>query len=181
MTERLREKYITEVRPSLMKDYAIDNELAAPRIVKVTVNSGIGSFRDSKDAVSAFKSDLTQLLGQVPHERRARKSIAAFKLREGQLVGLSATLRGDLMWAFLDKLITVVLPRVRDFRGISREAFDSHGNYSIGLTDHSIFPEVDPNKVKQSRGLQINIVVVNSDKSKSLSLLDRLGFPFSKE
>ncbi len=181
MEKRMKEKYQKEVVPALMKQFEIKNVMEVPTIKKVTVNAGIGEFRDSKEAVDSFREELGQIMGQIPNTRPSRKSISAFKLREGETVGLSATLRGERMWSFLDKLVNIVLPRVRDFRGISVKAFDSAGNYSLGLNDHTIFPEINPNKVKTGKGLQINVVIKNGDPERNRMLLDGLGFPFSKE
>ncbi|HOM78382.1 50S ribosomal protein L5 [Patescibacteria group bacterium] len=181
MSERLKEKYKKEILPKIVENFGIKCVMEAPSVSKVVVNSGIGDFRDSKEAVESFKEELAQILGQVPSARPSRKSISAFKLREGETVGLSATLRGERMWAFLDKLVNISLPRVRDFRGVPTDAFDKAGNYSLGVADHTIFPEINPNKVKVGRGLQITLVMRNSDKTKSRYLLEELGFPFSKE
>ncbi|HDQ88562.1 MAG TPA: 50S ribosomal protein L5 [candidate division WWE3 bacterium] len=181
MSNRLSEKYKKEIAPSLMKELDIKNVMCVPNISKVTVNAGVGEFRDSKEAMVAFKEELGQILGQTPNPRASRKSISAFKLREGETVGMSATLRGDIMWSFLDKLVNIVLPRVRDFRGVPITAFDSQGNYSLGLADHTIFPEINPNKVKLGRGLQVNVVMTTNDRDKNLLLLEKLGFPFKKE
>ncbi len=181
MSSRLQERYKNEVVPELVKELGLNNPLEAPKILKVSVNSGIGEFRDSKEAVNSFVEEMTQLLGQVPNVRVSRKAISGFKLKKGDVVGLSATLRDEKMWSFLDKLVNIVLPRVRDFRGLSVSAFDSNGNYSVGLTDHTIFPEVNPNNVKASRSLQINIVTSAEDREGSFLLLKKLGFPFKEE
>lgn len=181
MSERLKEKYKKEVVPSLMKDFKIKNPMAVAYIQKITVNSGIGSLKDNRENIESFRSELSLLLGQVPMVRKAKKSISAFKLREGEPIGISATLRGDRMWAFLDKLISIVLPRVKDFRGVSLNSFDSQGNYALGLDDHTIFPEVNPNKVRIGRGLQVNIVLKSPSKEQSKALLAGLGFPFEKK
>ncbi|MBD3366093.1 50S ribosomal protein L5 [candidate division WWE3 bacterium] len=181
MSERLQVKYKEEILPELVKELKLENSMSAPSIKKVSVNAGIGEFRESHDAVEAFKEEMTALLGQAPQERPAKKAISGFKLQKGDIVGISATLRGDKMWAFIDKLVNIVLPRVRDFRGLETTAFDEHGNYSIGLDDHTIFPEVNPNKVKESRPMQINIVTSAETKEASELLLRKLGFPLKKE
>jgi large subunit ribosomal protein L5 len=181
MATRMLEKYRTETAPQLVEELSLENALEAPRILKVSVNAGLGEFMESKEAIASFREELSQILGQIPHPRPSRKAISGFKLRKGDIVGMSATLRGERMWAFLDKLVNIVLPRVRDFRGLSVTAFDSHGNYSLGLDDHTIFPEVNPNQVKASRGLQINIVTSTDDVGASRLLLQKLGFPFVKE
>jgi len=174
MVEGLERKYKEEILPELVKELNLNNPMQAPRILKVSVNSGMGEFKDSRDAMASFKEELTGLLGQVPQFCHAKKAISGFKIQKGDIVGISATLRGEKMWAFLDKLINMVLPRVRDFRGLSVE------NYSIGLKDHTIFPEVNPNKVKVSRGLQINIVTSNNSVAEAELLLRKLGFPLEK-
>lgn len=181
MTERLKEKYQKEILPELVKELKLENPTSAPKIVKVSVNSGIGEFRESREAVESFREELTQLLGQVPQFSRAKQSVSGFKIKQGDIVGISATLRGEKMWGFIDKLVNVVLPRVRDFRGLSLDSFDKHGNYSIGLTDHTIFPEVNPNKVKESRGMQINIITSAENEEESELLLRKLGFPLKKK
>lgn len=180
MKTRLEKDYNEKVLPMLVKELKLENPLEAPRIKKVSVNAGIGEFMDSKESVAAFQEELGQLLGQVPQFRPSRKAISGFKLRKGDIVGISATLRGEKMWAFLDKLVNIVLPRVRDFRGLSLNSFDSHGNYSLGLDDHTIFPEVNPNQVKASRPLQINIITSTDGVEESKLLLRGLGFPFTK-
>jgi large subunit ribosomal protein L5 len=181
MASRLKEKYQKEIAPALMKEFGIKNPMSVPSIAKVTINSGIGGFRDSKEAMDAFRGELAQILGQIPNYRASKKSISGFKLREGEPVGMSANLRGERMWAFLDKLVNIVLPRVRDFRGVPTTSFDKQGNYSLGLNDHTIFPEINPNKVKLGRGLQVNVVMNTPNKDQNLKLLEKLGFPFSKE
>ncbi len=180
MAERLKEKYEKEILPALVKELELENKMSAPGILKVSVNAGIGEFRESRESVEAFKDELAGLLGQIPQFSRAKKSVSGFKVKEGDIVGISATLRGEKMWAFIDKLVNIVLPRVRDFRGLSLEAFDENGNYSIGLSDHTIFPEVNPNKVKESRHLQINIVTSAENKQESELLLRKLGFPLKE-
>jgi len=152
----------------------------APRILKVTLNMGIGRNKDDKAFVEEAVKELTMIAGQKTVTRKARKSISNFKLRQGEVIGLSATLRGERMWSFLDKLVGVVLPRVRDFRGVSSKAFDGHGNYTIGVTEHSIFPEVDPNKVTKAKGLEISIVTTARSDGEAKELLTKLGFPFAK-
>ncbi len=181
MAERLEKIYKEKVQPELVKELDLENPMAAPRIIKISVNAGIGEFRDSREAVESFKKELTDLLGQVPQYSIARKAVSGFKVQKGDIVGISATLRGEKMWAFIDKLVNIVLPRVRDFRGLSREAFDEDGNYSIGLKDHTIFPEVNPNEVKESRNLQINITTSAGNKEQSELLLRKLGFPLKEK
>ena len=181
MAERLKRQYKEEILPELVKELKLSSPMEAPKLVKVSVNSGIGEFKDSKESVSSFREELTDLLGQVPRFCRAKKAISGFKIQKGDIVGISATLHGDRMWSFVDKLVNVVLPRVRDFRGLDVGAFDSCGNYSIGLEDHTIFPEVNTSKVKVNRGLQINIVTNGKSVEEAELLLRKLGFPLKKK
>lgn len=177
---RLQEKYRKEVIPALQKELGLSNVMEVPKIKKVIINAGIGPFRESKEAVATFEQELAAIAGQKPNERRARKSEAGFKIRQNDVVGYAVTLRGARMWAFLDKLINVVLPRVRDFRGLSRTSFDKDGNYSIGVKEHTIFPEVNANTTKGIRTMQVVIVTDAKDKEKSEKLLSLIGFPFTK-
>ena len=177
---RLQEKYKKEVVPVLQKELNLSNVMEVPKIKKIIVNAGTGPFRENKEAVRVFREELAALVGQKPSERRARKSEAGFKIRQNDVVGYAATLRGPRMWAFLDKLISIVLPRVRDFRGLSRTSFDKEGNYSMGVTEHTIFPEVNQNTTKGIRHLQIVIVTDAGDKVKSEKLLSLIGLPFTK-
>jgi len=155
--------------------------MRVPRIKKVVVNAGIGSFRTSRDAVDSFEKEFGDIVGQKPYPRKARLSEAGFKIKQGDLVGFSATLRGELMWAFLDKLISVAIPRIRDFRGLGQESFDQSGNYSLGITEHVIFPEVNPNTTKGNRSMQVTIVSTNNDKEVNKALLTYIGMPFIKD
>ncbi len=178
---RLHELYKKEIVPKLMKELNLSNVMAIPNLKKISVNAGIGDFRDNKEAVDAFVEELSDLCGQRVHFRKARLSEAGFKVRKGDVVGVSVTLRGERMWAFFDKLVNIVLPRVRDFRGVSTEAFDEAGNYSIGIEEHTIFPEINPNKVKGTRGLQVTIVTTAKDKKSGKLLLEKLGTPFREK
>lgn len=178
---RLREKYEKEIAAKLKEEFKLGSVMEVPRIEKIVVNAGIGDFRDSKEAVQNFEEDLAKILGQKPYPRKARLSIAGFKIRKGDTVGYAATLRGEIMWAFLDKLISVAIPRIRDFRGLKVDSFDQAGNYSLGITEHIIFPEVDPNTVKGNRSLQITVVSTSNDKELNKALLNYLGMPFVKE
>ena len=180
MTPRLKEKYIKEVTPALMKELSLGNVMEVPKIQKVVVSSGIGAFRENKDAVAAFEEELSFLTGQKPSERKARQAEAGFKIRKGDKIGYTTTLRGSRMWAFLDKFINIVLPRVRDFNGLSIRSFDGNGNFSVGLDEHTIFPEVNPNTTKGIRGLQVTIVTNTNDNEKSKALLSSIGVPFEK-
>jgi len=178
---RLNEKYLKEVAPAAKKELKISNVMVVPRIVKVNVNSGIGPFRENREAVESFVNEMANLCGQKPCPRKAKKSEAGFKIKQGDVVGYTVTLRGERMWAFLDKLINVALPRVRDFRGLSEDSFDESGNYSLGVKEHVIFPEVNPNTTKGIRGLQISIVFNSNNLEKNKVVLKGLGFPFRKD
>lgn len=178
---RLREKYEKEIAPKMQKDLKISNVMALPKILKISINSGIGPFRENREAVESFHEELSALSGQKAYPRKARKSEAGFKIRKGDIVGYSVTLRGDKMWAFLDKLINIAIPRVRDFRGLSDESFDDNGNYSLGIKEHVIFPEVNPNTTKGIRSLQLTIGFNTSDVDHNKYLLNSLGMPFRKD
>ena len=178
---RLKETYVNKIAPKLMKDLKYANVMEVPHLQKISVNAGIGEFRENREAVEAFVSELASVTGQKPFPRKARLSEAGFKVRKNDVVGYAVTLRGDRMWAFLDKFISVALPRVRDFRGLSPESFDEVGNYSVGIKEHVIFPEVNPNVVKGIRSLQVTFVMSGKDKKANLVLLRELGFPFRKE
>ncbi len=177
---RLKDKYEKEIIPKLKEEFGYKNDLQAPRILKVVINSGVGRFsRDTKylDQVSHV---LAQITGQKPISRNARKSIAGFKVKKGMTVGYMVTLRGVRMYEFLDKLINIVLPRIRDFKGLDPKAFDGKGNYNIGITEHTVFPEISYEDVQQSFGLEISIITTVSDNKKAKKLLEFLGFPFKK-
>ena len=178
---RLKEKYTKEIAPKLKQEFDLKSVMQVPRLEKIVVNTGIGDFRDSREAVESFENEMSQFLSQKPYPRKARLSVAGFKIRQGDTVGFAATLRGEKMWAFLDKLISVAIPRVRDFRGLSTDSFDQAGNYSMGITEHIIFPEVDPNTVKGIRSLQVTLVSSSNDKGLNKAMLTYLGVPFKKE
>ena len=178
---RLQEQYQKEVAPALFKSLNFSNEMQVPRIKKVVVNIGLGEAMAEPKALDAAISDLTQITGQKPVTTKARKSIAAFKLREGVTIGTKVTLRGDRMWAFLDRLMNVALPRVRDFRGVSANAFDGRGNYTLGLRDQLIFPEIDYDKIDKLRGMEVTIVTSAKTDDQARALLQLLGMPFKKE
>ncbi len=178
---RMREKYQQEVVPALIKEFNYPNVMMVPRIQKVVVNIGLGEALDNAKAIDAAVSDLEKITGQKPVLRRARKSIAAFKLREGRIIGVKVTLRGARMWDFLDRLINIALPRVRDFRGISPNAFDGRGNYTLGLRDQLVFPEIEYDKVDKLRGMEISIVTTARNDEEGRALLKLLGMPFKKE
>jgi large subunit ribosomal protein L5 len=178
---RLYKRYLEYIEKEGKKELGIANVMEVPRIMKVKLNCGIGSFRDNREAVDSFFEEFSGIAGQRPYPRKAKKSEAGFKIKQGDVVGYSVTLRGDRMWAFLDKLINVALPRVRDFRGMSENSFDGSGNYSVGISEHVIFPEVNPNTTKGIRGIQATIVFNSNDKDKTLKVLKGLGFPFRKD
>jgi large subunit ribosomal protein L5 len=177
----MQEKYNSEVVPALRKTFDLKNIMQVPRITKVVVNIGLGEAMDNPKAMEAAVSDLTIITGQKPIMTKARKSIANFKLREGRLIGTKVTLRGDRMWAFLDRLMSTALPRVRDFRGVSANAFDGRGNYTLGLRDQLIFPEIEYDKIDKLRGMEVTIVTTAKDDDQARALLQLLGMPFSKK
>lgn len=177
----MREKYQKEVSPALMKSLGLNNVMQIPRVMKVVVNIGLGEAMDNPKALDAAVTDLTTITGQKPVITKARKSIANFKLREGRAIGTAVTLRGNKMWAFLDRLMNIVLPRVRDFRGISPNSFDGRGNYTLGLKEQIIFPEIEYDKVDKVRGMEITIVTSATTDEQALALLQMLGMPFRKE
>ncbi len=177
---RLEKKYRNEVVPELVKEFGYTSVMMAPKIDKIVINMGVGDATSNSKALDDAVADLTILSGQKPVITKAKKSIATFKLREGQAIGCKVTLRGERMYEFLDKLISIALPRVRDFRGINRNAFDGHGNYTLGVKEQLIFPEIDYDKVSKVRGMDIVIVTTAKSDKEAASLLDKLGMPFRK-
>lgn len=177
----LKERYQKEVAPALFKDLNLTNVMQVPRITKVVVNIGLGEALDNPKALEAASGDLAKITGQKPVITKARSSIANFKLREGRAIGTMVTLRGEKMWAFLDRLMNIVLPRVRDFRGVSAEAFDGRGNYTLGLREQIIFPEIDYDKVDKVRGMEITVVTTAPSDDQAAKLLQLLGMPFRKD
>jgi large subunit ribosomal protein L5 len=177
---RMKERYQKEIAPALMKDLSLDNVMQIPKIQKMIVNIGMGEALDNPKSLDAAVSDLTQITGQKPVVIKARKSIANFKLREGRLIGVKVTLRGEKMWSFLDRLLNIVLPRVRDFRGVSPDAFDGRGNYTLGLREQLIFPEIEYDKIDKIRGMEITIVTSAPSDDQARALLQMLGMPFKK-
>ena len=175
---RLKSKFEDEIVSQMVKEYNYKNKLMVPKILKAVVNVGLGEALVSSNVVQIVSRDLQAITGQKPIERKAKKSIANFKLREGQIIGLTVTLRGYNMWHFLDRLLNIALPRVRDFRGVSSKSFDGNGNYSLGLTEQVIFPEIDYNEIDKLRGMQINIVTSSDSDIESRKLLELLGMPF---
>jgi large subunit ribosomal protein L5 len=181
MSHVLKERYNEEVVPALMKELNLSNVMQVPRVDKVVVNIGVGEALDNAKSLDAAVGDLTQITGQKPVVTKARKSIAAFKLREGRAIGVKVTLRGERMWSFLDRLMNIALPRVRDFRGISPDAFDGRGNYTLGLREQLVFPEIDYDKIDKLRGLEVTIVTSGRTDDEARQLLQMLGMPFRKE
>jgi large subunit ribosomal protein L5 len=181
MSHILKERYGDEIVPALAKSLNMDNIMQVPRVEKVVVNIGVGEAMDNAKALDAAVADMTQITGQKPIVTRARKSIANFKLREGRQIGVKVTLRGDRMWAFLDRLMNIALPRVRDFRGISPNSFDGRGNYTLGLREQLVFPEIDYDKIDKIRGMEVSIVTSARTDEEGRQLLQLLGMPFKKE
>jgi large subunit ribosomal protein L5 len=177
---RLKEKYSKEVVPKLKKEFGIDNPMAVPQIVRVVCNIGLGEASRQPKMLDQAVEELTAITGQRPTLRKARKSIAQFKLRAGMQVGCAVTLRRERMYEFLDRLINIALPRVRDFRGLSPKGFDGRGNYTLGVRDHVIFPEIDYTKVENPRGMNITVVTTAKTDDQARFLLQELGFPFAK-
>ena len=177
---RLKARYKAEIVPALNKDFGYKNVMQTPRVVKVVVNMGVGeAAKDSKLIEGAIR-DLTAITGQRPTVTKARKSIAQFKLREGMPIGAHVTLRGDRMWEFLDRLLTVALPRIRDFRGLNGKQFDGNGNYTFGLTEQSMFHEIDQDSIDRVRGMDITVVTTATNDAEGRALLTQLGFPFKE-
>jgi len=177
----MHERYQKEVAPALFKQFAFKNVMQVPRIEKIVVNIGVGEALDNAKALEAAVGDLTTVTGQKPVTTKARKSIANFKLREGRLIGVKVTLRGERMWAFLDRLLNIALPRVRDFRGVSANAFDGRGNYTLGLKDQLVFPEIEYDKIDKLRGMEVTIVTSARNDEHARALLQMLGMPFGKK
>ena len=178
MSHILQERYREEVAPALYKELNLENVMQVPRISKVVVNIGVGEALDNAKALDAAVGDLIKITGQKPVITKARKSIANFKLREGRAIGVKVTLRGERMWSFLDRLLNIALPRVRDFRGISPEAFDGRGNYTLGLTEQLVFPEIEYDKIDALRGMNISITTTAKTDEEAKALLSAFRFPF---
>lgn len=177
---RLRSRFREEVVPKLMKEFGIENRMAVPRLEKIAVNMGLGEASRTIKVLDDAIEEMAAFTGQRPVVTRARKSIAAFKIREGMPIGCRVTLRGSRMWDFLDRLITIALPRVRDFRGVSTRSFDGRGNYTLGVEDHLVFPEVDYSKVDYNKGLNVTIVTTAENDEQAMFLLGELGMPFAR-
>jgi len=176
----LKQKYEKEIVSKLQKELDIKNKMSVPKIEKIVVNSGIGDLSKNKEGRGQIVEDITRITGQKPSVRKARISVAGFNLREGMPVGVKTTLRGVRMYDFYQKLVSIVLPRLRDFRGVSEKSFDKNGNYSLGLKDHTVFPEVDSGKISNPRGIEITIVTSTADTEKAKKLLELMGMPFEK-
>ena len=177
---RMKERYQVELVPAMIKELNLDNIMQVPRITKVMVNIGVGEALDNPKALDAAVGDVIQITGQKPVITKAKKAIANFKLREGRSIGVKVTLRGERMWSFLDRVLNIVLPRVRDFRGVSPDSFDGRGNYTLGLREQLIFPEIEYDKIDKIRGLEITIVTTAPNDDQARLLLQLLGMPFRK-
>ena len=177
-TPRLKERFAKEVAPALMREFDFKNPMAVPHLHKVVVNMGVGEATQNAKVLDPAVNELSQITGQKPVVTKAKKSIAAFKVREGQAIGAMVTLRGDRMYEFFDRLVNVVLPRVRDFKGVSTKSFDGRGNYTLGLHDQLIFPEIDYAKVDKQKGMNVTIVTTARSDAEARALLKHLGMPF---
>ncbi|MBI5151743.1 MAG: 50S ribosomal protein L5 [Candidatus Pacebacteria bacterium] len=179
---RLKQKYIEQVLPALKKEMNKPNDLAVPRLLKVVVSVGLGSKEANKTkAFESMTEQLKVITGQKPKQTAAKQSIAGFNIRQGEPVGLTVTLRGDRMWEFFDKLVSIVLPRFKDFQGVSRKAFDKSGNYNLGIAEQIVFPEIEYDTIDRVRGLQVTVVTSTKDSKEAMILLEKLGMPFEKE
>ena len=176
---RQKERFNKELRPALKEQLGLVNIMQVPKLEKIAINMGVGEATKDGRMLEAAVADLTTIAGQKPVVTKARKSIAGFKLREGQAIGVKVTLRGDRMWEFLDRLVSLALPRIRDFRGLDAKAFDGHGNYTLGVTEQLIFPEIDYDQVGQVRGMDITVVTTATTDEEGRALLVALGFPFA--
>ena len=179
-TPRLKVKYQTEIVPALVEQLGIKNINCVPKLEKIVVNMGVGAAAGDSKLLDAAMNDMRSITGQQPCVTRAKKSIAGFHVREGQAIGCKVTLRGDRMWEFLDRLLTLALPRIRDFRGINGHQFDGQGNYNFGLTEQSMFHEIDPDSIDHVRGMDITVVTSTKDDKEAYALLKHLGFPFKE-
>lgn len=178
---RLKEEYNKTIKKELLKEGNFGNIMAVPTLEKIVLNVGAGEAVKDSNALEDIKEILAKISGQKPVVNKARKAISAFKIREGMEIGVSVTLRGDRMWEFFDKLVNIVFPRVKDFRGLDVSSFDGSGNYSIGMEDHTVFPEIDPNNTSKIRSLEITIVTTAKNDKDGKMLLDKFGFPFKKD
>lgn len=181
MPSRLRERYLETLRPALQEKFGYQSVMQVPKLEKITVNMGVGEAKQDSRMLEAAQSQLATITGQKPNIRRARKSVAAFKLREGMPVGLTVTLRGDRAYEFLDRLTAVAIPRIRDFRGLNPRSFDGRGNYSMGVREQIIFPEIDYDAVDQIRGMDITFTTTAATDAEAFALLEALGMPFARD
>ena len=177
---RLKARYRAEIKQALTEEFSFSNPMQVPGVVKVVVNMGVGDAAKDSKLIDGALRDLTAITGQKPQVRKATKSIAQFKLREGMPIGAKVTLRGDRMWEFLDRLVTIALPRIRDFRGLSPKQFDGNGNYTFGLNEQSMFHEIDPDAIDRPRGMDITVVTTATNDEEGRALLKLLGFPFKE-
>jgi large subunit ribosomal protein L5 len=177
-TARMREKYVKEVLPALMKEFSLENPMAAPKLEKIVVNMGVGEATQNAKLIDPAANEVSQITGQKPIITKARKSIAQFKVREGNPIGVMVTLRGDRMYEFFDRLVNIALPRVRDFRGVPTKSFDGRGNFTLGVRDQLIFPEIDYSKVEKMKGMNITIVTTAGNDDQARALLKHMGMPF---
>lgn len=178
MAHHMKERYQQDVAPALTKEFGLENPMQVPRIEKVVVNIGVGEALDNAKSLDAAVDEMTQITGQKPVVTKARRSIAAFKLREGRAIGVKVTLRGERMWSFLDRMINVALPRTRDFRGVSGDSFDGRGNYTLGLREQLVFPEIEYDKIDKLRGMEVTIVTSAANDEQGRRLLKLMGMPF---
>ena len=178
---RIKDRYNDEIRPALIARFGYTTPMQAPRLLKVTLNMGVGEAKQDSKMLDAAQQQLADIAGQKPNVRRARKSVAAFKLREGMPVGLTVTLRSERAYEFIDRLVSVAIPRLRDFRGLNPRSFDGRGNYNVGIREQIIFPEIDYDAVDQVRGLDVAITTTAQTNAEAFALLDALGMPFSRD
>jgi large subunit ribosomal protein L5 len=178
---RLKDRYSEEIRPALIERFGYTSAMQAPRLVKITLNMGVGEAKQDSKMLDIAQEQLATIAGQKPNVRRARKSVAAFKLREGMPVGLTVTLRGERAYEFLDRLVSIAIPRIRDFRGLNPRSFDGRGNYSMGVREQVIFPEIDYDSVDQVRGLDVTLTTSAETDAEAFALLDALGMPFARD
>ncbi len=180
MAARLKDRYREEIHPRLVEKFGYSSPMQAPRLVKITLNMGVGEAKQDSKMLEAALGQLADIAGQKPNIRRARKSVAAFKLREGMPVGLSVTLRGERAYEFMDRLVSIAIPRIRDFRGLNPKSFDGRGNYSMGVKEQTIFPEIDYDEIDQVRGLDITFTTTAKTDAEAFALLSAFGMPFSR-
>ncbi|OGO15829.1 MAG: 50S ribosomal protein L5 [Chloroflexi bacterium RBG_13_68_17] len=180
MGHPMQERYRKEIMPALMKEFGLDNVMQVPRLHKVVVNVGVGEAIDNAKALEAAVADVGAITGQKPIVTKARRSIANFKLREGRAIGVKVTLRGERMWSFVDRLVNVALPRTRDFRGVTPDSFDGRGNYTLGVREQLIFPEIDYDKIDKIRGFEVTLVTTAPNDQQGRRLIEMLGMPFGR-